>query len=353
METIENFIRKDLREKFNSQSLYTTNLARDRKICLDSNEWWEGYSNRYPNPLQTELRRVLANIFSVEPEQVMATNGSDEAIDLLFRLFCIPGVDNILIPQPSYSMYKSIADFNGIETIPYPIDLEIGYGVEKIISRVNSQSKILVVCTPNNPTSHCLSFDQLEKILLNFQGIVLLDEAYSEFSTCGGLLSRIGIRERVVVLKTLSKAYGLAGLRIGAIIACETLIRWLLKVKMPYNVNAIASNGISEIEINHKKLRERVQYVKQWVSRLSDVLSSFSFVEKIFPSETNFLLIQVNDALSLKKFLEERNILIRSRDDIPNGLRITIGSPEENQKIIESLQLYEELIVKSKKLWNA
>ncbi len=271
----------------------------------------------------------------------MATNGSDEAIDLLLRPFCKSGTEKVAIPVPSYAMYKTIADFNGIALIEYTVDLEDGYSVNAILESITPEVKILVICTPNNPTSHLFSAQQLSEILAAFPGIVIIDEAYSKFSLAGSLLVRFGLHDRVVYLRTLSKAYGLAGLRIGAVVAQEDLIKWLLAVKLPYNVNHGAFQEVKRIVQNPEMIKSRVQYVRQWVSEISGSIRGRTFVQKVFASETNFLLIQVNDAARLHNYLYNNDILVRLRPDIPQGIRISIGSPNENERLIKCFQMFE------------
>lgn len=338
MSEITNLIRQDLRSFVSYAGSSLSNLNRQGKICFDSNEWFEGQWNRYPDSSQFELRNALAGLYNVLPEQLVATNGSDEAIDILFRLFCRAGKESVLIPEPSYAMYKTIANFNGIEIQSFKIDLENGYLTRAILDVIKPETRIIVLCSPNNPTSHVINDKQLSDILSAFSGLVIVDEAYIEFSSGGSLLDKFGIHERVVYLRTLSKIYGMAGLRIGAVVACKELIDWIMAVKQPYNVNQAAINEAMKIVCNPDILRERVAYTRKWVAEISEILRGLSFVQKVYPSETNFLLIEVTDNKALSKYLADKGILVRLRPDIQGGIRFSIGSPDENRYFLDCMK---------------
>jgi histidinol-phosphate aminotransferase len=340
MSEITNLIRQDLQSFISYAGSSMSNLKRQGKICFDSNEWFEGQWNRYPDSTQLELRNVFSGFYRVLPEQVVATNGSDEAIDLLFRLFCRAGKESVLVPKPSYAMYKTIADFNGIMTEFFTIDLERGYSTETILEAVKPETRIVVFCTPNNPTSHVMHAQQLSEIVSSFPGLVIVDEAYTEFSTGGSLLDKCGIHDRVVYLRTLSKMYGLAGLRIGVAIGCKELIDWIISVKPPYNVNLAAINEAIQIVSKPEIIQERMNYTRIWISRISEVLLQLSFVKKVYSSETNFLLIEVADSKALSQYLADKDILVRLRPDIPGGIRFSIGNPQENNYFIDCIKTF-------------
>lgn len=314
-------------------------------IFLDANENpFNTPLNRYPDPQQLKLKQRVSAIKGQPVENIFLGNGSDEGIDVLFRVLCEPGVDNAVIVDPTYGMYSVCAEINDVEcrSVLLRRDFSLDPGV--VLEAVDEQTKLIFLCSPNNPTSNSLEEEAMMKIIDSVSCIVVVDEAYIDFSRGPGLLSRLQERKNLVVLQTLSKAWGLAGIRLGMLFAHPELVSYLSKVKYPYNINALtieaALKGLEDLERGEAWIKE-IMEERSW---LAEALDSLDFVKEVYPSDANFLLIRVGNPEAVYQFLMNRGIIIRDRSSVPlceNSLRITIGSREENKSLMEALKLFQ------------
>lgn len=310
---------------------------------LDANENpFENGINRYPDPQQKELKGVISKLKNIPVEQILLGNGSDEVLDLLIRMFCEPNIDNILILPPTYGMYEVLANINAVEVLKINLS-ESTFQPQNtaVLNIANGNSKILFLCSPNNPTGNSFEADRVEFLLKNFKGIVVIDEAYIDFSNEESWLSRLKEFPNLVVVQTLSKAYGMAGIRLGMCFASEAIIATLNKIKPPYNINELTQ--ISAIEQLQKAdlVQSQIMSLINERELLVRSLDQVAFIKKIYPSNTNFVMIKVDDASKRYQQLIENGIVIRNRTTQPlceNCLRLTIGTTEENMKLIETLK---------------
>lgn len=310
---------------------------------LDANENpFENGINRYPDPQQKELKAVISKLKNIPVEQILLGNGSDEVLDLLIRMFCEPNIDNILILPPTYGMYEVLANINAVEVLKINLS-ESAFQPQNtaVLNTASANSKILFLCSPNNPTGNSFEADRVEFLLKNFKGIVVIDEAYIDFSNEESWLSRLKEFPNLVVVQTLSKAYGMAGIRLGMCFASEAIIATLNKIKPPYNINELTQ--ISAIEQLQKAdlVQSQIMSLINERELLVRSLEQVAFIKKIYPSNTNFVMIKVDDASKRYQQLIENGIVIRNRTTQPlceNCLRLTIGTTEENMKLIETLK---------------
>jgi histidinol-phosphate aminotransferase len=316
-------------------------------IFLDANENpFNNGLNRYPDPLQWQLKQQIASWKDVLPEQIFLGNGSDEAIDLLVRMFCNPGQDRIIILPPTYGMYEVSADIAGVEVQRIPLSRDFQPDVDAILDAADERAKLLFLCSPNNPTGNAFDREKIEMLLHRFPGIVVVDEAYADFSQQESMLSAIGRCENLVVLQTFSKAWGLAGIRLGMAFAQATLIEWFNKVKPPYNINILTQQAALDALQQPEVRKEQLRILLAERDRLTHALSDMPMTEHIFPTDANFLLVRVGDPDGLYQYLVEHGIIVRNRSGVilcEGCLRITIGTPEENNQLIQSLQQYAAL----------
>ena len=316
-------------------------------ILLDANENALGANiedpdslHRYPDPHQQKLRKAFAVFRGVAAENVFVGNGSDEAIDLIIRIFCRPGVDHIIITPPTYGMYRVAASIQDCGIISVPLTPNFDLEPDQILEQANEKSKLLFLCSPNNPTANELSLAKIETLIQSFPGIVVLDEAYIDFSSRRSLAGRIAEFPNLVILQTLSKSFGLAGLRLGIAIASAEIIRLMMSVKAPYNINKLTLQAAEKALDNTDQMRGHVDELLEEKERLRSALSGIPSIEKIFPSDANFLLVRVPDALSVYRRLAEQGIIVRYRGDqmhCENCLRITVGTRSENDLLINQL----------------
>lgn len=334
MDNITNLIRKNI------LSLTPYSSARDeyksnQGIFLDANENPFGNLNRYPDPYQWKLKQMLSNQKKLAIENILLGNGSDEIIDLAQRVFCEPNEDKIIICPPTYGMYEVYANINNLNIISIPLTINFQLNTEAILAQ---NAKILYLCSPNNPTGN--SLENLEYIIENFNGIVFLDEAYIDFSKQPSLLSKIKQFPNLIVSQTFSKARGLAAARVGIAYANETIISAMNKVKPPYNVSQLNQEAVLQSLTNEATFISNLLLIKSERELLKQSLLSLDFVTKIYPSETNFLLVEMKNATTVYNSLIEQQIITRNRTSVvENTLRITIGTPRENQQLIDALQL--------------
>ena len=311
-------------------------------IFLDANEspYNNGY-NRYPDPHQAALKARIAPIKGVPVENLFLGNGSDEAIDLIYRIFCEPGKDNAVIMTPSYGMYGVAAAINDVAVRSVMLDAEFNLDTEALLGACDERTKVIFLCSPNNPSGNAFPKEQLLDICDRFPGIVVVDEAYIDFSEKGTLASEAVRRDNIVVLQTLSKARAMAGLRIGMAISSREIIRLMSMVKYPYNLSRAAME--KAMEFIEKPIDTEVDVIINERKRLTGVLPRYSFVEKVFPSDANFLLVRVDDAYALYDYLLNEGIIVRNRTRVPGCdrcLRLTVGLPAENDALLNALDRY-------------
>ncbi|MFO7659007.1 MAG: histidinol-phosphate transaminase [Bacteroidales bacterium] len=296
--------------------------------------------NRYPDPLQWNLKQKITAIKGVEPEMTFLGNGSDEAIDLLIRAFCQPGTDNILSVEPTYGMYRVCADISEVEYNEVLLTDDFQPDVEKLLQMANSHTKLLFLCSPNNPTANSFSGEAIKNILNSFSNLVVLDEAYIDFSTQQSLLSKLAEYQNLIILQTFSKAWGLAGIRLGMCFADRRVISVMNKIKFPYNVNSttlkIAGEALDKKDSNNGG----VEMILKERDRLAAELPKYSQIISVFPSDANFLLVKVSKPESLYKYLVNEGIIVRDRSKVrlcEGCLRITVGLPQENDLLLKVL----------------
>ncbi|MEP6949122.1 MAG: histidinol-phosphate transaminase [Ginsengibacter sp.] len=318
----------------------------DALVFLDANENSYGSPldvnyNRYPDPLQLKLKDELSKIKGIPPQNIFIGNGSDEVIDLAYRIFCEPGKDNVIICPPTYGMYKVCANINDVSIKEVNLTQEFRLDVEAILQSVDSNTKLLFICSPNNPTGNNMNRIDIELLLNNFPGIVIIDEAYINYSRQKTFLQELTEYENLVVMQTLSKAWGLAALRLGLAFASEKIIELFNKVKPPYNINLSSQQlGIKALS-GIEKVNENIKSTVEQRNILQQQLGQFDFIRKVYPSDANFILVKAADADSLYKYLSAQKIVVRNRSKEPlceNCLRITVGTPQENEILVGALR---------------
>jgi histidinol-phosphate aminotransferase len=318
------------------------------QIFLDANENAFGSPldqafNRYPDPLQKEIKAQLAQLKGLDPSQIFLGNGSDEAIDLLLRAGCTPGQDNIICLPPTYGMYKVQAQINGVEIINIPLDAEFQPQVTSIIASANTHTKILFLCSPNNPTGNCFHAEKIKTLLQSLpQVLVVVDEAYIDYAEQSSYTTQLAQYPNLVVLQTLSKAWGLAALRLGMAFGQAELIAVLNKIKYPYNINAATHALVLQaLQKGSSWVKEKVAQTLAQRAILAEKLAALPFVEKVYPSDANFLLVKTTDAPGLYRHLLSQGVVVRNRDQEPGCkgcLRITIGQENEDEALVQILQ---------------
>lgn len=331
----------------NIQSLKPYSSARDEysgeaMVFLDANEnpFNEPY-NRYPDPLQKEVKDKIAKLKNTSAENIFLGNGSDEPIDLLVRAFCEPGVDNIVSMNPTYGMYQVAADICGVELNKVSLNDDFELGAQEVLDACNEHTKLIFLCSPNNPTGNSLNPEVLHVIISSFKGIVIIDEAYIDFAPGKTFLQEIEKYPNLVILQTFSKAWGMAGIRLGMAFAQTPIISVLNKIKYPYNLNILTQQ--KALELLDKKVT-----VQKWVKlliaereKMEQLLIQFPFVEIVYPSDANFLLAKMHDAKGIYDFLVDEGIIVRDRSKVhlcEDTLRITIGTSEENETLLNALK---------------
>lgn len=321
-------------------------------ILLDANENAYGSPvtfngvqlNRYPDPNQLILRRRLADINNVAVDKIFVGSGSDEVIDLMYRIFCEPGSDNVIIPEPTYGMYRVSAAIHNVSVRASILTDEFQLDVQEILQRVNDSTKIIFCCSPNNPTGNMFSRKDLLQLCASTEALIVVDEAYIEFAGSTSIAEYIETHPNLVVMRTLSKSWGLAGIRLGYCIAHPAIIEFMQKVKAPYNVNSVSAN-LALTALNAINDRQTiVEVIRRERKRLMSHLNSLHCVRRVFPSDANFFLVRVDDAATLYLKLIEKGIVIRDRSSEPkleNCVRITVGTPEENNALITALEEFD------------
>ena len=309
------------------------------KIFLDANENpFENGFNRYPDPLQRKLKRTLADVKQVKSEQILLGNGSDEVLDLIFRTFCEPGEEEVLILPPTYGMYSVLAKLNNIIVKEVPLNKNFEIEIDSVLEAVNQKTKIIFICSPNNPSGNAIPLDQIEQLLDRFKGILVVDEAYIDFSEQKSALSILDQYPQLLVCQTFSKAYGLAGIRLGMCYANPLIIDYFNKIKPPYNVNSLTqSRALAQLETSESIQNQVISLISER-KKLEQELKQFDFVSKIYPSDANFLLVVVDDANKRYDQFLDAGVVLRNRSRLQgcnNALRVTVGTPEENTNFIK------------------
>jgi len=314
------------------------------EIFLDANENpYPSPYNRYPDPLQWRVKEKLAAYKGARPEQIFLGNGSDEGIDLIIRAFCEPNHDSIIITEPTYGMYSVCADVNAVGIRKVLLTPDFDLDVDTLVKNFDANTKVLFLCSPNNPTGNLLSRAKTVDVLTRFPGIVVIDEAYIDFASGKSFIEELSSYPNLIVLQTFSKAWGLAGLRLGMCFASEAIINVLNKIKYPYNVNIQTQTLALEALEN---FRQKENWVKEVVLQrdvMDKALRQLAIVEHVYPSDANFLLARVKDAHGIYEYLMNKGIIVRDRSKVAlcyNCLRITIGTPEENQRLLAALKNY-------------
>ncbi len=339
---IQNLIRENIKSMKPYSSARDEFWDFDKNIVyLDANENpnYNGV-NRYPDPQQKSLKAVLAKIKKISENQVLLGNGSDEIIDLIFRTFCEPYKDNIITLPPTYGMYGVLANLNAIENREVILNEFFEPQTDLVLSKVDSKTKIIFLCSPNNPTGNIFPEDSITKLLKKFSGIVVLDEAYIDFSDKVSWLKKINDYPNLVIIQTLSKAYGMAGIRVGILYASPEIIAIINKIKPPYNVNVLSQNkAITQLK-NQKNVQQQIDEIKDQRNLVYGHLLNTTFVKEIYTTDANFILCKVDDAKQRYQQLLEKGIVVRNRTQeilCENCIRITIGTNQENQKLITVL----------------
>ncbi|HEY8400365.1 MAG TPA: histidinol-phosphate transaminase [Cytophagaceae bacterium] len=317
-------------------------------IFLDANEnplgaVCGGEYNRYPDPLQRDLKEKIAGLKRVHPSQIFLGNGSDEAIDLLMRAVCNPGKDNIIITPPTYGMYEVSAGINDVKVKEVPLTEEYQLQPENVLKAVDANTKIIFLCSPNNPTGNILNTADIKKVVEGFNGLVVIDEAYIDFAPGQSFLTYLNQYPNLIVLQTFSKAWGLAGLRLGMAFASEAIIKVYNKIKFPYNVNVETQRLAMKALDNLLQKEKMVEEILDEREKLVNELKNLDQVIKIFPSHANFILVKTKDGRKVYEYLVSKQIITRDRSKVAlceGSLRISIGTAEENKKLVEALKQY-------------
>lgn len=310
------------------------------EVWLDANESpYDNGVNRYPDPHQRELKKQLAALKGVRPEQVFIGNGSDEAIDLAFRIFCEPGRDNAVSIAPTYGMYRVAAQTNNVEMREVPLGPDFSLPVEALLAAADDRTKLLWLCSPNNPTGNAFPEREIEQLLRRFEGMVLLDEAYIDFAEGRGFLPRLGEFPNLIVLQTLSKAWGMAGLRLGLAYASEEIAALYGRVKYPYNINTLTQQAVAETL--RRDISAEIAEIRSERERLAQALAAEACIERIYESQANFLLVKTAAPDRLYRELLAAGVIVRNRSRIrgcEGCLRITVGRPGENERLLETVK---------------
>lgn len=339
-------MRNDLVRK-NIELLKPYTSARDEfkgtaEVYLDANENpYNTAYNRYPDPLQKKLKERIASLKGVKPEQIFLGNGSDEAIDLLIRAYCEPYQDIILLTEPTYGMYSVCASVNGVPIMNASLTRDFDLDLPLVLSLINDSTKIIFLCSPNNPSGNLLDREKIEQIIQKFNGLVVVDEAYIDFANDSGFAPSLALYPNLVILQTLSKAWGLAGLRLGMCLASPEIIQILNKIKYPYNVNTVTQQLVLEALQHSDKKDLWVNTILVEREKLKQALLKLNGVIMVHPSDANFLLVKMINAKGVYQSLLQKGIVVRNRSSViqcDDCLRITIGTPQENEILINALK---------------
>lgn len=344
MKELQELCRKNIWDLAPYSSARNEYSGHEAHVFLDANENpYNSPYNRYPDPLQLELKNVLSRIKGIPCENIFLGNGSDEAIDLAYRIFCNPHLDNVVAIEPTYGMYKVCADINDIEYRPVLLDENFQFHADCLLAACDEHTKIIWICSPNNPTGNLLDKEEIIKTIELFDGIVILDEAYSDFSNEKPLRSLIKKYQNLIVLNTMSKAWGCAAIRLGMAFASKEIIDLCNKVKYPYNINILTQRQAMEILKDPYQVEKWVNIIKQERSHVMDAFRSLPICGKVFRTDSNFFLAKMKDAQAVYDYLVNTGIIVRNRNKVKlcgNCLRITIGKKSENEELLAALRQY-------------
>ena len=344
MKSLQDLTRKNIWNLAPYSSARNEYAGREARVFLDANENpYNAPYNRYPDPLQLELKEAIAKVKGVPAQCIFLGNGSDEAIDLPYRCFCEPGVDNVVAIEPTYGMYKVCADINNVEYRPVLLDENFQTTADALLAATDEHTKIIWLCTPNNPTGNCLVREEVIKVIEQFDGLVIVDEAYSDFASQKTLRSELAKYPNLIVLNTMSKAWGCAAIRLGMAFASEGIIDIFNKVKYPYNVNLLTQQQALKALQDPFEVDGWVKILKEERGRVMQAFSILPICEKIYPTDANFFLAKMTDATGIYNYLVDQGIIVRNRNRVQlcqNCLRITIGTKTENSELIAALRQY-------------
>ena len=313
-------------------------------VFLDANE--NPYNmphNRYPDPMQRDLKKELSKIKKVSSENIFLGNGSDEAIDLVYRAFCEPRVDNVVAIDPTYGMYQVCAEVNDVEYRKVLLDEDFQFTADALLAAADEHTKLIFLCSPNNPTGNDLLRGEIEKLICNFDGLVVLDEAYNDFSEAPSFLEELDKYPNLIVFQTFSKAWGCAAIRLGMAFASKDIIQVFSKIKYPYNVNELTQKQALEMLHRYYEIERWVRMLKEARENLAAEFAELPCTVKIFPSNANFFLARVTDAVKIYNYLVGEGIIVRNRNSVSlcgNCLRVTVGTRTENERLIEALKAF-------------
>lgn len=339
MFNLNNIVRPNIK-KLTSYSSARDEFKGVAEVYLDANENPFGTLNRYPDPQQTSIKNRLSELKGVTKNQIFIGNGSDEVIDLAFRIFCEPGKDKALTFSPTYGMYDVSAAINNVSLIKQPLLVDFQINLNQLQPYLDMDDvKLIFICSPNNPTGNCIDEETIIYILQNFKGIVIVDEAYIDFSTKTSLIKQINKFSNLIVSQTFSKAWGLAAARVGVAYANQQIINLFNKVKPPYNVSSLNQEAVVSALNNLQKFESELATILNEKELLIQQFNNISVITKVYPSEANFVLIEVTDATKIYQQLVDKKIITRNRNTLVNNcLRITVGTPNENKKLLTTLQ---------------
>jgi len=345
MKSIDQLIRaniKALKPYSSARDEYTG----DEAIFLDANENpFNPPYNRYPDPYQRKLKEKISTIKNIPAEYIFLGNGSDEAIDIAFRAFCEPGIDNVVAIDPTYGMYLVAADINNIETKKVKLTDNFELNVDGLLNAIDDKTKLLFICSPNNPTGNSFKKEDIITIIEKFNGIVVLDEAYIDFVPEKSFIPELLKYNNLIILQTFSKAWGMAGIRLGMAFASPEIIRLFNKIKYPYNVNILTQKTALELLQNEDNMAQWVKDILDEKKIMIEKLKDYSFISNIYPSDANYLLVKTDNAKGIYKYLVDQGVVIRDRSSVAlceGCLRITIGSKEENNGLYKGLDNYSQ-----------
>ena len=344
MKPLEQLVRKNIWSLAPYSSARDEYSGKEAHVFLDANENpYNAPYNRYPDPLQREVKQLLERVKGVPAENIFLGNGSDEAIDLPYRIFCEPGHDNVVSIAPTYGMYQVCADINNIECRQVLLDDNFQLHADAVLKACDAHTKIIWLCSPNNPTGNSLDRDEMMKVVEGFDGIVIVDEAYIDFAHQLSLRQELPTHPNLIILQTMSKAWGSAAIRLGMAFASKEIIAIYNKVKYPYNVNQLTQQQAIEMLKDPFEVDKTVKVLLQERSRLMQAFLELPICEKIYPTDANFFLTRVTDANKIYNYLVDRGIIVRNRSRIQlcqNCLRITIGTRSENNELLSALRQY-------------
>lgn len=340
MRPLEELVRTNIRALDPYSTARDEYLGGTISVWLDANESpYENGFNRYPDPHQRQLKELIANVKGVRTSQIFIGNGSDEAIDLAFRIFCEPARDNAIAIAPSYGMYRVAAAMNDIALREVQLGEDYALPVEALLAAADKNTKLLWLCSPNNPTGNAFPASEIERLVRAFDGMVVLDEAYIDFSEKSGFLSRLDSFENLIILQTLSKAWGMAGLRLGLAFASEPVAALFARVKYPYNINGPTQRCVAT-QLTHD-IRPQVEEIRRERKRVAAALEKATCIERVYPSDANFLLVRTASPEALYTALTKAGVIVRNRSRIAGCegcLRITIGTPQENNILLNTVK---------------